>query len=155
MNGSAYVKACRYPSRRKATLTPSVLRSIELLSSVKTSALNFRLGPDYPWPQGTQCQGRRLTSDAQGVDIGLLVPPYLPLHGKTTVTTGHAFVTCFFLEGLHELSKTQYHQFSTDITFGRLCRCSCYITSELEPGHAAAKWEGHATVDTPDPVDKL
>ncbi|CAK9015113.1 unnamed protein product [Durusdinium trenchii] len=32
--------------------------------------------------------GRRLTSDAQGVDIGLLVPPYLPLHGKTTVTTG-------------------------------------------------------------------
>eukprot|EP00435_Cladocopium_sp_Y103_P052072 s69_g16.t1 len=26
--------------------------------------------------------GRRLTSDAQGVDIGVLVPPYLPLFGK-------------------------------------------------------------------------
>lgn len=28
------------------------------------------------------CLGRRLTSDAQGVDIGVLVPPYLPLTGK-------------------------------------------------------------------------
>ena len=29
-----------------------------------------------------QLPGRRLTSDAQGVDIGVLVPPYLPLFGK-------------------------------------------------------------------------